>query len=256
MKKMLKTSLLFALCMIPFAAVGGWFTGSYAFASYTPKVQEEIQAQMGSVQALCLAAAVQSVMLVFMCTLIGSIFAQKTGLLRTFLPEKSTVGISLAVTLACGIFFAADYWTFGKKLPQVAELYESGLLTRRTDNWLSSIFYGGMAEEILLRLFFMSLLAFLIWKLFFRSRGREEIPAGVFAAANIISALAFAAGHIPATLSMFGGLEPLVVIRCFVLNGGLGLVFGWLYRRYGIAYAMLGHAGAHIVSKLIWLIFI
>ena len=50
---------------------------------------------------------------------------------------------------------------------------------------------------------------------------------------------------------MFGTLAPLVLLRCFLLNGGLGLVFGWLYRKYGIQYAMIGHAGAHIISKLI-----
>lgn len=53
----------------------------------------------------------------------------------------------------------------------------------------------------------------------------------------------------------FGGLTPLLVVRCFLLNGAFGLVFGWLYRKYGIQYAMLSHALLHIVSKTIWLIF-
>ncbi len=46
------------------------------------------------------------------------------------------------------------------------------------------------------------------------------------------------------------------VVRCFVLNGGLGLVFGRIYRKYGIQYVMIGHAGAHIISKIIWLLLI
>ena len=37
--------------------------------------------------------------------------------------------------------------------------------------------------------------------------------------------------------------DALVLLRCFLLNGELGLVFGWLYRKYGIQYAMIGHAG-------------
>ena len=41
-----------------------------------------------------------------------------------------------------------------------------------------------------------------------------------------------------------------------IYGGGLGLFFGWLYRRFGIQYAMIGHALAHIVSKLIWFIFL
>lgn len=111
-------------------------------------------------------------------------------------------------------------------------------------------------EEVLLRLFLMSLAAFLIWKLFFRKCSKNEIPQGVFVAANVLCALLFAAGHLPATITMFGTLTPLVLLRCFLLNGGLGLVFGWLYRKYGIQYAMIGHAGAHIISKLIWLVLI
>ncbi len=70
-------------------------------------------------------------------------------------------------TLGAGVFFSLDYWTFGRWLPQVRESYESGLLTRRPDNWLASVFYGGVVEELLLRLFFLSLLAFFIWKVFF-----------------------------------------------------------------------------------------
>lgn len=35
-----------------------------------------------------------------------------------------------------------------------------------------------------------------------------------------------AAGHLPATISMFGQLTPLIVFRCFLLNGGFGMLFG------------------------------
>ena len=78
----------------------------------------------------------------------------------------------------------------------------------------------------------------------------------VFVIANIVVAIFFAAGHLPATISIFGTLTPLILLRCFLLNGGFGLVFGWIYRKYGIVYAMIGHALFHIVSKLIWIIFI
>ena len=35
-----------------------------------------------------------------------------------------------------------------------------------------------------------------------------------------------------------------------------GLAFGWLYRKYGLRYAMIAHGGCHVVSKLIWILFI
>lgn len=102
----------------------------------------------------------------------------------------------------------------------------------------------------------MSLVTLILWKLFFKRYEKENLPVQVFWAANIICAIVFAAGHLPATVSSFGELSFLIVIRCFLLNGAFGLVFGELYRKHGIQYAFIGHMGTHIVSKLIWLIFV
>lgn len=79
------------------------------------------------------------------------------------------------------------------------------------------------------------------------------ISAAYFIAANITAALLFAAGHLPATMAFFGRISPLILVRCFVLNGGFALIFGRFYRKYGIQYAMLAHFGLHLISKLILL---
>ena len=116
---------------------------------------------------------------------------------------------------------------------------------------LASVVYGGIIEEVMLRLFTMSLVAFLLQKLF-----RKEIATvGILIAANVIAALLFAAAHLPAT-AMLMGISPLIIFRCFLLNGGFGLLFGWLYRKYGLRYAMIAHGGCHVVSKLIWILFV
>ena len=254
MKKAIRGALPFALMMIPIAAVGGWFTGSYAFASYTAQTQALILEQVGSLWTLCAAAALESAVLAFVCALVGHMLSSAVGLMRSLCPQAEKVRRALPATVCCGVLLALDRWTFGRWLPQVGAIYADGLLTSRLDNWIASILYGGVVEELMLRLFLMSLLSLILWKLLFRERSRERIPPVVFSCANLISALLFAAGHLPTTVSMFGGLTPLVVLRCFLLNGVLGLVFGWLYRRLGIQYAMLGHAGAHLISKLIWLL--
>ena len=74
-------------------------------------------------------------------------------------------------------------------------------------------------------------------------------------AANVMAAILFATGHLPATAVMMG-ITPMILFRCFLLNGGFGLLFGWLYRKYGLRYAMLAHGGCHVISKLIWILFI
>ena len=51
-------------------------------------------------------------------------------------------------------------------------------------------------------------------------------------------------------------LKKPLLFRCFLLNGGFGLIFGRLYRKYGIIYAMMAHALFHVVCKSVWMAFI
>ena len=45
-------------------------------------------------------------------------------------------------------------------------------------------------------------------------------------------------------------------MRRLLFNGGLGLGFDYLYRKYGIGYAMIAHGFAHLISDLLMLIFL
>ncbi len=84
-------------------------------------------------------------------------------------------------------------------------------------------FYGGIAEEILLRLFVMS---FFVWFGRFLSKTIEGNPtAGVIWIANILAAVLFGLGHLPAIAPLVS-LTPLVIARVVVLNGLLGIAFG------------------------------
>ena len=85
---------------------------------------------------------------------------------------------------------------------------------------------------------------------------KPEAPKAALVAANIVAALLFAAGHLPATFALFGRIDAALLFRCFLLNGGFGLMFGYLFRKYGIQYAMLSHISLHIISQDIWFIFI
>ena len=118
---------------------------------------------------------------------------------------------------------------------------------------LASITYGAVIEEVMLRLFMLSLIAFILYKLF--GKKREKPATWILVAANALAAVLFAAGHLPATFLLLGD-SPLLIFRCFLLNGGFGLAFGYLYRKYGLRYAMIAHGGCHVVSKLIWILFI
>ena len=99
----------------------------------------------------------------------------------------------------------------------------------------------------------MSLIVFIISKLFYKNK--KELPTFALVIANIVTAFLFAAGHLPSTATMTS-LTPALIIRCFLFNGGLGLGFGYLYRKYGIEHAMLSHGLCHLLSDMLMLLFI
>ena len=47
-----------------------------------------------------------------------------------------------------------------------------------------------------------------------------------------------------------------ILIRCFLFNGGFGLAFGHLYKKYGIGYAVIAHGMAHLISDILMIIFV
>jgi Type II CAAX prenyl endopeptidase Rce1-like len=124
-----------------------------------------------------------------------------------------------------------------------ASLVPAARAPGRVFGFLAS-FEGGITEEILLRLFVMSVIAWLL-SLVWRDR-----PPAMFWTANIASALLFGIGHLPATAALIP-LTPIVVARAIVLNGLLGLVAGWLYWRRGLESAMVAHFSADIVLHVI-----
>lgn len=66
-----KAPVLFALCLVPFAAVGGWCTGSYSLASFPEELRQTVLTQAGGAMPLYFLSAVQSVMLAFVCGAVG-----------------------------------------------------------------------------------------------------------------------------------------------------------------------------------------
>ena len=102
-------------------------------------------------------------------------------------------------------------------------------------------FYGGIAEEVQLRLFFVTLLAWGLCLLNGGTRLRWHLLLAV-----AVAALAFGVGHLPAAAKLWP-LDAIVVARTLVLNGLAGLVFGWFYVRHGLESAMLSHFCADLV---------
>lgn len=109
-------------------------------------------------------------------------------------------------------------------------------------------FYGGIAEELQLRLFVMSLL---VWLGKFISKTAEDKPTrAVFWIANILAAVLFGLGHLPTT-ALLVPLTPLIVTRAVVLNGIIGVVCGWLFWKRGLESAMVAHFSADLILHVL-----
>jgi len=251
-----KTLLFFAIIGI----FGGFFTGIFVLDSYPTEIQQQLLDELAAGGLgrfppdiiMGVITAVQAAGYGILLGAAGIWFGKKTGLWKDEIKITSKPLIASSIVAVAGglILILSDVLFFGKYSEIIMDSYR----VKPTISYLTaSVMYGGVIEEVMLRLFWMSLAAFILWKIFDR---KSEYPSsGVLITANIIAALLFAAGHLPATSAMLG-LSPMIVFRCFLLNGGLGLLFGWLYRKYGLRYAMIAHGGCHIVSKFIWIMFI
>jgi membrane protease YdiL (CAAX protease family) len=207
---------------------------------------------------------VQSALLFSVLIALGLLLANRIGLglpilearlrgesvvdkIRAILPVSIIVGVSAAL-----LIIALELIIFQPAL--VRELGDSiealNLEAARPAAWKGFLasFYGGIVEEILLRLFLMSLLA---WLGSFISKTPEGKPTNiVFWIANILAAIIFGIAHLPATASLIP-LTPLVITRALVLNGLAGIAFGYLYWKRGLESAMVAHFSADIILHVV-----
>ena len=247
-KKYWKTLAFFAVMGL----VGGFCVGLYALESYPADVQQQILSQGMTRQLLEVVSAIQAAGYGIVLGALGILMAKKVGLWKdeTHFERKPLTAATLVSVIGGAAMILLDVFWFGNYSQAIRDSY----LVKPTLVFLiGSVTYGGVIEEVMLRLFMMSLIALVLHLIF--ERKREETSVWVLVAANIISALLFAAGHLPTTAIVLG-LSPMILLRCFLLNGGIGLMIGRLYRRYGLRYAMSAHGGCHVVSKAIWILFL
>ncbi|MGC4119965.1 MAG: CPBP family glutamic-type intramembrane protease [Myxococcales bacterium] len=157
-------------------------------------------------------------------------------------PPRRQFGLAAIVGFCSGAALVAlDRFVF---MPHQPEAIRSlGAQIARWKGLLAS-FYGGIGEEVLTRLFLMTLFAWVLCRLL---GGRR--PAA-FVAAAVFAALAFAAGHLPAAAQL-APLDAWVVTRVLVLNSVAGIAFGVLFWKRGLEHAMAAHFCADLVLHVL-----
>jgi len=239
-------------------AAGVW--GVIAVLPYTLTLQASLIEKMPPLPvplAVVIAVqVVQNAVLVAIAVGLGLLLATRIGLGAPLLEARlvgEAVGQRLRALLAPSVLAGAaagiaiivlDLLVFASGMPAAAAAGE------HPPAWqgLLASFYGGITEELLMRLFLMSLLAWLLGLVWREVPGRPA--AGAFWTANLGAAILFGLGHLPATAALVP-LTSFVVLRAIVLNGIGGVVFGHLYWRRGLGAAMLAHFSADIVLHVL-----
>ena len=190
----------------------------------------------------------------------GLYFATRIGLgipfLESWIQKKPSPGnlkyivfISTGIGILCALsIMAMDKYVFEPLLVSDGIEFPESIKPEAWKGFLAS-FYGGITEELLMRLFFLTFFAWLGKFIWHTAEGRPTLL--VLWIANILSALIFGLGHLPATAAIGLPLNTLVVMRGILLNGVAGLTFGWLYWSRGLESAMIAHFSADIVLHFI-----
>ena len=206
---------------------------------------------------------IQNAVMFAVVILLGLLAANRVGLGLPILESKlrgepigQQIKAILLPSVLLGIFgsvlvIALDVWLFSPLL--TAELGDKAAalsLSSQPAAWkgLLASFYGGINEELLLRLGLMSIF---VWIGRFVSKTGDGRPTlAVLWIANILAAVLFGLGHLPATATLIP-ITPLVVARAIALNGIVGVAAGYLYYKHGLEAAMLSHFTADIVLHVL-----
>ena len=252
MKKYFKAHWRFLLFVLICGLVGGYCMGIYGYDILPEDTLAILHEQNVTKGMLALSSMVQyGVLFGVVLAAIGIVISEKVHLWKAFQPmKKAVLSTAIIAVIAAACLFPGDKLIFGSLNEWVRDQYTTPPTIYKI---AGGLLVGGIIEEVMMRLFFMSLCVLILSRIIWKNE--REIPVQAYIIANILAAILFAAGHLPSTMTMTA-LTPAILIRCFLFNGGLGLGFGYLYRKYGIGYAMIAHGFAHLISDIVMLIFV
>lgn len=205
------------------------------------------------VWAVCLIQMVQSSIMLALAVWIGVSFAHKVNLyspaiealvLKKPFFEKLRPQLKPAcfAGLLVGVFLIGMGYLTPNELSVVTK--ESNFVLKI----FTEVLYGGVTEEILLRWGIMTLMLWLLWR--FIQRDENHPSARLVWIAIIASSILFALGHLPAAHVLAGYLTLHIVTYVMAGNVIAGIIFGYLYKQFGLESAMIAHALAHLVKDV------
>lgn len=198
-------------------------------------------------------AVVQAGLPCFLLGWLGLSLGSQHGLdapwLRAFIdrsPCEPVVRTHWRLAVLVGVMAGAFVAVLGLLGPRMMQPVES--ISRLGQAWRGALasLYGGTAEEILLRLFVVSLFVWL-----FALFNRRQARPWMFVLAIVLAALLFGVGHLPYAFAIGMSHTPTLIGEIVFLNALVGLVTGTLFWKCGLEHAMLAHFCADLVLHVV-----
>jgi hypothetical protein len=229
----------------------GALLGAVAIAPYSLRLIEHSGRPISPSRFLLLSLA-QNAALFGVVIALGLLVARAVGFGAPYVeaalggrPPDNSIGEMLVWSLGLGGAGGALLLTIDLILiPHLPALLT---LARKTSLWenFTASFYGGLNEELVFRLLGLSGMAWLLSRVWHTPSGRPT--DATLWSANLIMAVVFGLGHLPAALAIARSITPLLVGRTLVLNVPIALICGWLLWQFGIEAAIAAHFTADLV---------
>lgn len=231
-----------------------WVVGMLGTVVVTVTVLPQLLGQVtlpAPLWVISIAGLAQSTLLLALAVWVGVALAPAVGL-RAPAFEAAVTGRPVAPALKSQLLPGLIAGVLGGMLLFAVGRYAPASLAEAQERFalplVARVLYGGITEELLLRWGLMTALVWLAWR--FLQNRRGAVRAGLVWLAIAVSAFIFGAGHIPMASALVGPLDANIAAFVIGWNAVFGLLFGYLFWRYGLESAMLAHALAHVVSYL------
>jgi hypothetical protein len=247
----IKKRLFLILFLLGMAGVVSLLLVDFSAALALVPSQEEIPRMTPLIKVLSL---IQPALILAVAVLLGVILAHRVGLAAPFAEALAARGDALSalrpqvlpglvggVLGGLGIVLITSFFKPLFSPEMVDRISRFGLLMPVPTRLL----YGGITEELLLRWGFMSLLVWVVWRLF--QNRRSNPTAAVFVAAILISSFVFGVAHLPVAFLLLPEATIVVVLFVIIANSAFGLIAGALYWRRGLESAIVAHMITHLV---------
>lgn len=230
-----------------FILLGASLIASVMVLPYAISLSPEVAKVWGP--ALFFAQMVQALVLFSIAIFLGLYLAEKVGFRLPVLEGalkgektgdnlKPILRISIGMGILSGVLIILLSFLF---TPVTVDLLKAEVAVPLWKLVLAC-FYGGITEEIICRLFLVSLFVWVLMKI---TRTKKAGTVSVWFAI-ILAAVIFGLGHLPITATLTA-ITPTVIARAVLLNGVPGIIFGWLYWKKGLESAMIAHFSADVV---------